>query len=218
MLNRWIGLCQRLRPPGVSDNTPERLYLYLEAMYNRQGHHTLLHIESCLSVLDKFRAGGRPDNDEAAEFAIWLHDAVYYPGSAENEVRSAAVAESMLQELGAGGPVKPQDVRRLIMATVPLKDSEAEDEQLVSDIDLSILAADPGEYDEYAKLIRNEFMHLFTEADHYRARRRNFLGELLRRPRIFQTDIMWDMFEDAALANIEREREALTRPVSGLTR
>ena len=104
------------------------------------------------------------------------------------------------------------------MATVPLEDSEAEDERIISDIDLSVLAADPDKYDEYARSIRDEFLHQFTEADYYRARRRNFLGELLQRPRIFQTDIMRDMFEEAARANIERESEALARQVSGLTR
>lgn len=221
MLDRWIDLCHRIRPFTASDDTPDRLHLYLDAMYDRPGHHTLSHIDYCLSVLDTLRVAGEPDSAEAIEFAIWLHDVVYYPGSAENEVRSAAVAESMLRELdggGAGCPVKPQDVRRLIMATVPLEDSEAEDERIISDIDLSVLAADPDKYDEYARSIRDEFLHQFTEADYYRARRRNFLGELLQRPRIFQTDIMRDMFEEAARANIERESEALARQVSGLTR
>lgn len=211
MLNKWLNLCCRIRPFMASDDTPERLHLYLDAMYDRPGHHTLSHIDDCLSVLDKLRVAGEPDNAEAIEFALWLHDAVYYPGSAENEVRSATVAESMLQELngGAGCPVKPQDVRRLILATVPLEDSDAEDERIVSDIDLSILAAEPDRYDEYARSIQDEFLHQFTEAEHYRIRRRIFLGGFIRRPRIFQTDIMRAMFEDAARANIEREIGAL---------
>ena len=214
MLNRWINLCQRIRPSGASDNTPARLFLYLEAMYDRQGHHTLSHIESCLSVLDtvrhQFRVAGIPKTDEAIEFALWLHDAVYYPGAPENESKSAAVAVSMLQELSGGSaacPAKPQDVQRLIMATVPLEDSEAKDEQIVSDIDLSVLAGSAGEYDEYAELIQDEFLHL-VEAAGYRARRGNFLERLLQRP-IFQTYIMRDMFEDAARDNVTRELRSL---------
>lgn len=210
MLNRWINLCQRIRPFGASDNTPERLFLYLEAMYDRPGHHTLSHIEYCLFVLDKYRVAGIPKNDEAIEFALWLHDAVYYPGAPENESKSAAVAVSMLQELSGGSaacPAKPQDVRRLIMATVPLEDSEAKDEQIVSDIDLSVLAGSAGEYDEYAELIQSEFS--FVGVELYRSRRWIFLRRLLEEPHIFQTYIMRDMFEDAARDNIKREMDAL---------
>ena len=203
MRDRWVNLCQHLFRLRESDKTPERLYQYLEAMYNRLGYHTLSHIEDCLSMLDQCILSFNIKNAKIIEFALWLHDSVYCPGSSDNEIKSADVAETIIRVLSQDTEilVSIQDVRRLILATTPFQCSDIKDEQIISDTDLSILGSSGYEYEKYAQSIRDEFIHV----DDFCVKRQLFLKEFLQQPRIFQTNHMRNILEEAARINILRE-------------
>lgn len=213
MKNRWLNLCQHLFRPEESDKTPERLYQYLEAMYNRVGYHTLSHIQDCLSMLDRYRMLFDVNNIKTIEFALWLHDAVYYPGDSNNEIESANLAETMIRELSQNTAysINIQDVRRLILATVPFENSISEDERIISDIDLSILGSDTDTYKKYTQAIYDEFCHV----DDFFMKRKQFMKKVFQSTKefqkfiIFQTDIMRNMFEYTARVNIDREIQLL---------
>lgn len=214
MKDRWINLCQHLFRLEESDKTPERLYQYLEAMYNRSGYHTLSHIQDCLSMLDRCRIFFLDiKNIKTIEFSLWLHDAVYYPGDSNNEIESANLAETMIRDLSQNAAywIDMQDVRRLILATVPFQNSSLKDEQIISDIDLSILGSDADVYERYVQSIYDEFMHI----DDFFVKRKLFLKNFLQSTKgfqkfiIFQTDIMRNMFEYTARVNIDREIQLL---------
>ena len=58
-------------------------------------YHDRHHIAACLELCHELRS--ELCHPAAVEFAIWLHDAVYIPQRADNEVRSARWAGALLQ-------------------------------------------------------------------------------------------------------------------------
>ena len=144
--------------------------------------------------------------DSAIELAIWFHDAIYQPTAGANEAASARWFDSAL------GPFLSAnisaDVVRLIMATDHSQPASGRaDEDLIRDIDLSILAAGEGEYMKYAAGIRLEYAHV-GEGD-YVAGRSKVLRQFLA-GRIFQTD-RFKALEPAARRNMEAELAGLAR-------
>jgi predicted metal-dependent HD superfamily phosphohydrolase len=76
------------------------------------------------------------------------------------------------------------------------------------DADLSILGAPAEVYDRYAAAVRAEYAHV--PADAWRAGRSAVLRSFLDRPAIFHTAAGRGRWEEAARANLGRERAALT--------
>jgi predicted metal-dependent HD superfamily phosphohydrolase len=81
MLHRWLEFAASIAPQGDA----RTLWIMLEALYSGgvRPYHSLAHIEECLARLDAWRGFVRCQPE--LEFALWLHDAVYQPGSAANE-------------------------------------------------------------------------------------------------------------------------------------
>jgi predicted metal-dependent HD superfamily phosphohydrolase len=52
-----------------------------------RAYHTAQHIDECMRHLDLVR--GQCEQPAEIELALWFHDAVYVPGAADNERRSA---------------------------------------------------------------------------------------------------------------------------------
>ncbi len=129
--------------------------LYSEA---KRAYHNLSHIDRMLSWLD--RSGHHSD---AVEFAIWFHDAVYEPLGSGNEAKSAQYFADHIG-LFVGGKLA-EDVERLVMATDPtLSRSGREDEDLIIDIDLSILGSKPEDYEAYQTAVRSEYSSVVRRA------------------------------------------------------
>jgi predicted metal-dependent HD superfamily phosphohydrolase len=165
--------------------------------------HNLAHIEDCLDKL------ARVDGLSAAERgilteAIWWHDVVYDPTRSDNEELSARLAE---QHVAAD---IRQEVGRLIRLT---KTHQVEPDDrlgaILISIDLSILAADPSRYDEYAAAIRKEFAHVPDDA--YRAGRSDALRRFAARPVIFPDAAFAQACEQKARDNLARELAFLQR-------
>lgn len=192
---RWIRLCG-------DTNASRMFYSIIEAMYRRDGHHTLRHVAECLDLLAQVENAPKP---EAMEFAIWLHDIVYAPDRADNEMYSSLFAGVMLHELHMGYHLVGS-VQKLIMATRDHR-AESEAEALMVDIDLSILGSDPARYDEYAGHIRKEFSSVADKL--YRAARTDVLEGFLGRKSIFLTATLRERFEAQARTNLTREIEVL---------
>jgi predicted metal-dependent HD superfamily phosphohydrolase len=164
-------------------------------------YHTLDHIGRMLGWLDSTSAG-----NTSIEFAIWYHDVVYDPRSAQNELLSAEFFRS-----GMGSHIPPtlaSDISRLILATDHRKNpSQADDESLLVDIDLSILGENADVYDRYSRDIRREYEHVPEAA--YAEGRRAVLSRFLERP-IFTTGPFLTL-EAVARDNILREIATLDR-------
>lgn len=195
-LNAWSDLWRRLG--GRSDPRPGHgavLRAYAEA---HRHYHTGEHIARTLELLDGVTA--RLRHAPEAELAVWLHDVVYDPRAADNEERSAVMAETLLVEGGSPAPTAGR-VRALILATRHATPVEDPDARYVVDADLSILGAPRAEFDRYEEQVRREYA--FVPEAEWRERRPRILRRFLDRPRIFETP-EFARFEAPARANLAR--------------
>jgi predicted metal-dependent HD superfamily phosphohydrolase len=164
-----------------------------------RAYHTAEHIRDCLAQLDLTRnLAGRPDE---VEVALWFHDAVYTPGAADNEDRSARLAQDALTA-SAVSLETSRRIARLILATRHVTLPEAPDAQLLCDIDLSILGRAPDVFDEFERRIRQEYA--WVPEPIYRRERAAVLSGFLRRRSIYQTEPFRLRYEAPASANLKR--------------
>ena len=162
-------------------------------------YHTLTHIEHCIGELNC--VWWYAVHLEELKWALIFHDAVYDPTRHDNEARSADWAGRIMTEFGR--PEEEQRrVRELIMATAHTAEPHTGDRALMCDIDLSILAAEEGVFDEYDRAIRAEYE--FVPEARYREARAEILRGFLRRKRLFHTALYREHHEARARANLER--------------
>ncbi len=195
---RWTSAWDLLglpRPsPGLLDDLLAR---YAEP---HRAYHTLEHLEECFARYDE--AAGLAERPGELLLAIWLHDVVYRPRRSDNEAKSAAWAEEILRQAGA----KPDVVRRvgdLIRATAHLGEAPdlSADSQLLLDVDLAILGADPERFAEYEAQIRREYR--WVPGPIFRRERRKVLEGFLARPTIFGTAHFRERLEARARENLK---------------
>jgi predicted metal-dependent HD superfamily phosphohydrolase len=202
-LPRWTGLWARLGARGNGRSTFDRLAAaYAEPA---RAYHNDHHLRGCLSEFDRNRTLARQADE--VEAALWFHDAIYLPGSTDNEARSAHLAETALAAHGV--PLESiRHVAALVLATRHLVPADDGDAQLVCDIDLSILGRAPPTFDEFERLIRREYE--WVPEPIYRTSRATVLLGFLRRPSIYRCTPFVDRYELQARRNLERAVAALT--------
>lgn len=178
----------------------------------RRGHHDLRHLAEVLDALEvlltELEADGAEVDPTAVRLAAWFHDAVY-DGAADDEERSARLAESALPAAGIDAAVVAE-VARLVRLTAT-HDPDASDVAgaVLSDADLAVLAADPDRYAEYVAGVRREYAHV--PDPEFRAGRAGVLRQLLGAPSLFRTAAGHRRWEQRARANVEAELAELLR-------
>src|SRR6185369_6991772 len=117
-------------------------------------YHTLQHLEECISC---FEASSHLAQWPAeVEAALWFHDAIYDLGRTDNEEQSGNWAHAALSSAGVPDDAAAR-VETLVRATKHTSLPASQDEQLLVDIDLSILGADEQRFGEYEVQIRDEY-------------------------------------------------------------
>jgi predicted metal-dependent HD superfamily phosphohydrolase len=164
-----------------------------------RAYHTVQHLRECLGWLD--RVGLLADHPAEVELALWFHDAVYDVRRHDNEERSADLARDSLAAVGVDDAVAAR-VAALVLATRHSAAPSGRDEQVLVDIDLSILGAEPARFAEYDRQIREEYA--FVPADTYKLKRREVLQSFLDRPRLYLTEPMHAALEEPARRNLRR--------------
>jgi predicted metal-dependent HD superfamily phosphohydrolase len=81
------------------------------------------------------------------------------------------------------------------------------DQQLLVDIDLSILGAPQARFDEYERQVRREYA--WVDEPIFRSVRSSILKEFLARPSIYSTTSFRDRLENSARENLKRSIAAL---------
>ena len=205
--DRWNALCIRV---GVFKTAEESDLTFdmLRTLYAHppRAYHNLDHIAQVLAIFDAARM--LADDKDLVEFALWLHDCVYFAERPDNEDRSADAAAMIAGLLGCA-PDFSTRARTCIMATRHSAIPEKGDPALVADLDLTILAAPPAEYDRYAKSIRAEFA--FAPDEQFIPGRIAFLHRMVDKDRIFTTPHFFAAMETAARDNLYRELDTLER-------
>ena len=191
---RWQAMLRRLGVPPETDT-----FSRLESAYaqKHRAYHTPRHIDECLSLLDEFNY--LAEYPAEVEYALWFHDAIYEPMSNSNEERSANWAA----EFGGHVGVQSESVTRIrahIMATRHVASPVDDDSRLLVDIDLAILGADPGRYEEFEHDVRREYR--WVPGIIYRSKRAAILQSFPDRPRIYHSDPAYERFEGNARSNL----------------
>ena len=170
-------------------------------------YHTWAHIEACLQEAAPFTF----DDALTVYAALLFHDAIYVAGLKDNEARSAQLAIEALRRHTPLSAARIIQVEHLILLTASHGDlpaSAGRDDQLMIDIDLSILATPANVYDRYAANVRLEWVPQVVSEEQYARGRAEFLRRMLAAPRIFHSMEFVDR-EAAARANIARELASL---------
>ena len=198
MQSRWESL---LQPFQVEQEVGQKVLLDLFQAYSSAGryYHTLEHIVQVLVTINNLRSLSQ--NYAAIEFAVWFHDAIYNPKANDNEEKSAEYAVTILNALNIPSSTI-EVVYSLIIKTKYHQDIDSIDSKIFLDADLSILGASPSKYKIYAQLIRNEYLWLSPEK--YRTGRKQVLQSFLERERIYFTEKMF-LVEQQARQNIKEE-------------
>ena len=197
MNDRWQALWQKLAAPRVpQDALGELLRAYSSP---DRYYHNLIHIQDCLSIFDQTRSlAAYP---EEVELAIWFHDAVYDTKRSDNEQKSAAWAEAVIQQSGLSREIAKR-VASLILDTRHQEEVTEEDAQLLVDVDLSILGREAEVFWQYEENIRKEYT--WVPEDVFRRERVKILRGFLARQHIYYHREYRERFEARTRANLEQ--------------
>ena len=174
-------------------------------------YHTLVHVLNVVKYCEELSTSvyfsEKKDNSILLRLAAWFHDIVYDPKLNDNEKFSADFMSSKMKNL-----IKSEDlvtIRHLIMITKSHGNAHSDDEKILSDADLSILAEEESIYVKYTKDIRREYCHIDDVT--FRVGRLKFLDAILKRVQssghIYH--FLDPLYESQALKNITIERELL---------
>jgi len=200
--SHWSDLATRLR---IAE--PVRVFRTLEMHYAARGrrYHTAHHINECLSELGRAR---HPEaSNPLVEYALWFHDAIYSTFSSKNEQKSATWAAQVLTKSGALTE-SIELVRSLILGTRHNETPTEPPHQLLVDIDLAILGAEPGRFREFELQIRSEYWWVPTAL--YRKQRSAILRSFVMRPSIYTTHEFRERYERLARNNVSWALEQLS--------
>ena len=160
-------------------------------------YHTLQHLNECVSFCDRnLHLAEKPGE---VEMALWFHDAVYDVTGNENEAKSAAWAAESLASAGVAAEAIER-VSGLIMATCHAVLPEGRDQQVLVDVDLSILGAVRPRFIEYEAQVRAEYR--WVPEPLFRQKRAEVLQQFLARGHIYSTPTIRKEFEEVARGNL----------------
>ncbi len=189
---------------SVGALAPGGLFEQIRSAYSEphRAYHTTQHLSECFEHLD--HSPLQPSNPAAVELALWFHDAIYDTKAGDNEEKSAKWASEALAALPAS---LVNEVQSLVLVTKHDAAPATRDEELLLDIDLSILGAPTERFDQYESQIRHEFA--WVPKDAYSTARSRILRQFDERRVLYATDHFRANLEPQARKNLRRSLEAL---------
>ena len=196
--SRFVTLWNRCFA-DTDGEVPATIYADLVRRYSESHryYHTCDHIMHCLTQFDL--AADLMDNSDAVEMGLWFHDAIYQPGAADNELKSAQLFGKVTDEQQSS---LKQSIYDLIMVTKHPEHPKCLDEKFMVDIDLSSFGLPWETFIRDSQAVREEFAHVPDES--FFAGHLKFLHTLLARPTFFFTDFFQARYEATARENIAR--------------
>jgi predicted metal-dependent HD superfamily phosphohydrolase len=199
----WKRCWEALVPNNIAKGTDtgEALMNTLIAAYNepQRKYHTEQHLRECLSLFNEHSQLAQEPAE--IEMALWFHDAIYdvKATGSKNEDQSADWAEDELRKAGVA-PERIARIKHHILATKHSALPKGADQQLLVDIDLTILGAPPERFAEYEQQIRQEYRHVPRLIFNWK--RKQILKEFLTRSPIYATPELRERFEGQARENL----------------
>lgn len=177
-----------------------------------RAYHSFAHVQEVLAHFQAVAEGPGWVQPREVLLAVLYHDAVYAPGRADNEARSAELAQAEIARWLPGAGIDTERVVELILATARHgqwqaadfgKTAVADDTRHFLDCDMAILGAEPARFDAYDRAIATEYRG-HVPGWLYRINRRRFLKELLARPRIYLSEFFHARCDTQARSNLRR--------------
>lgn len=186
----------------------------LEAAYAEppRAYHSFHHVGEVMREMAAVLEGPGWHRPREVWLAVLYHDAVYVPGAADNEARSAVLAAEAIARWMPDAGIDAARVAQLIELTASHgqhdprdfpDDAEGDDTRRFLDCDMAILGAPAAQFDAYDRAIAAEYRDR-VPGWLYRLNRRRFLAALLRRPRIYLSAEFHARLDAAARANLRR--------------
>ena len=176
-------------------------FLTLEKTYGEKHrfYHTFQHIEACLDHLDSFLTQQECPHPHLVALSLWFHDAIYRWHKKDNELQSALWCKQFM--IIENADTKDIElVFKLIMSTAQHNATQNFFQQLIIDIDLSILGQEPEIYKNFEIAIRKEYK--FIPSFIFNKKRKKLLSDFLKRERIYNLDFFHLLLEDQARKNL----------------
>jgi len=198
---QWRTLCAALALPEPPARALGERLLRAWRRWPRR-YHATRHLAACVRAAQALQA--EFDAPEAVAWALWFHDAIYWPWRHDNEERSADWARDSARALGLSADFGDR-VHALVMATAHGRAPAAADRDAawVVDIDLGVLGQPPEAYDRYAIDVRREYF--WVPRGTWRRGRAAVLRHFLDQPSIYRTPWFRERHEAAARDNLRRE-------------
>jgi predicted metal-dependent HD superfamily phosphohydrolase len=202
LLANWTEAWRAL---GIAAAPDPALCLELQRRYGepQRHYHTMQHLGECLTWFEREKALAERPGEVA--LALWFHDAIYDVHAHDNEARSADWSREAMRAAGANEEAAER-IHALVMATRHDAVPEGRDAELLIDIDLSILGAEPARFAEYERQVHAEYA--FVPDEVRLPRRRAILQRFLDRPAIFATPRMHALLEARARTNLQQSIDA----------
>jgi predicted metal-dependent HD superfamily phosphohydrolase len=194
---RWDAMWRELGAARVAPALyDEVLAHYAEP---QRHYHTAQHLDECFAQLDGARA--LAERPAEVELALWFHDAIYEPRHNDNEAKSADWARESALAAGVAQDAAAR-VHSLVMATRHEAVPQGRDQEVLVDVDLSILGARAERFDEYERQVREEYS--WVPGFVFRRKRKGILEQFLARAHLFSTAAFSERLEAPARANLAR--------------
>lgn len=168
-------------------------------------YHDLAHLDAVLRHVDELSAAAV--EVDLVRLGAWFHDAVYDPTAADNEARSALLADKVLTELRVPDARVARVVELVALTATHAPEPGDRDGAVLCDADLAVLASNDAGYLRYTEAVRAEYAHLDDAA--FATGRARILRSLLDRDTLFGTECGRTTWEFPARANVRRELESL---------
>lgn len=186
------------RHPSLYGNIFELLWQYYSS--SNRYYHNINHIVSCHQQLDNYEEV-EYKHPAFVRLAIWFHDVIYDTRQNNNEEMSVLLAKTLLSNNST--PEEIKCVNELILFTKHDKIAENGYEELISDIDLSILGTFESEYKKYSEAIRLEYG--WVPDYMYYSQRLKILKKFYNKDNIFYTKYFRNSYESSAKVNLRNE-------------
>lgn len=194
----WTNLTAKYITDSVVVN---KLWQEIKSSYTAPGrhYHNLDHLEYMLNLAEVHK--DQIQDIDTLRFAIFYHDIVYVPGSANNEQKSAELARLRLDALRVPTAMVNRCCEQ-ILATRKHEPTKDNDTRYLLDFDLAILGDDLREFEDYTQKIKREFSAIPPLL--FAIGRKAFVKKFLSRERIYQTSEFFKEREQKARDNLER--------------
>ncbi len=171
---------------------------------SKRHYHTLQHLNNLLAHLLEVKH--ELQDWKIILFTLYYHDIIYNPLKANNEEKSAQLAEKRLKQISVSDAVIANCKHQILATKSHIKSTDS-DTNYFTDADLSVLGQTWETYSLYYKNVRKEYS-IYPDFI-YKPGRKKVLNHFLSMDKIFKTNFFYNKYEIQAKQNLQKEIELL---------